>query len=148
MIYKIIIICKISYIKYHIKRHLMKNVNIFGTFIRKILGTLWWKKIEVGGTNIVQMFSVSFAKTFAFSRKKIAFSSKYICILSQNFCVLSQRYLPFLAKPVEFGQTLPVYFTACSGSVCSQWSGSYHFILNLDSNKEIRQCLVQVFGTL
>ncbi len=29
------------------------------------------------------------------------------------------------------------------GFVCSQWSGSYHFILNLDSNKEIRQCLVQ-----
>ncbi len=48
-----------------------------------------------------------------------------------------------LAKPVEFGQTLPVYFTACSSFVCSQWSGSYHFILNLDSNKEIRQCLVQ-----
>ncbi len=50
-----------------------------------------------------------------------------------------ERLLCSLAKPVEFRQTLPVYFTACSSSVCSQWSGSYHFILNVDSNKEICQ---------
>ncbi len=52
-----------------------------------------WKKIGVGGKNIFQMF----------------------CIPSSNFCILLQRYLRSLAKPIEFGQTLPVYFTACSG---------------------------------
>ncbi len=39
-----------------------------------------------------------------------------LCIPSQNFCVLSQIHLHSLAKPVEFGQTLPVYFIACSCS--------------------------------
>ncbi len=34
----------------------------------------------------------------------------------EKLCVLAQRYLRSLVKPVEFGQTLPVYFTACSGS--------------------------------
>ncbi len=64
--------------------------------------------------------------------------------------IFQQLCVP-LAEPVELGQTLPVYFTACSGSyssVCSQWSGSESFILNSDSNKEIHQCLVHgSFGT-
>ncbi len=57
---------------------------------------------------------------FGFSRKLLC-SLEKLCVSSQNFCVLSQRYLRSLAKPVEFGQTLPVYFTACNGysSVCS-----------------------------
>ncbi len=52
-----------------------------------------------------------------------------------------------LVKPVEFRQTLPVYFTACSGSYSSVCSSEpiklvvHSFILNLDL-KEIRQCLV------
>ena len=76
----------------------------------------------------------SLAKIFAFPRKTFAFSRKIICVPSQNICVLSQNYLRSLAKllrslakPAEFGQTLPVYFTACSGlysSISSQWSGS------------------------
>ncbi len=73
----------------------------------------------------------SLAKIFVFPRKTYTFSRKDICIPSHANIA------------VEFGQTLPVYFTAWSSSVCSQWSGSYHFILNLDTNKEICQCLVQ-----
>ncbi len=57
----------------------------------------------------------------------------------KKYSLAKNIYLPTLTKPVKFGQTLPVYFTACSGSysfVCSQWSGPMSFILNLDSNKE------------
>lgn len=39
---------------------------------------------------------------------------------------LFSNLLRSLAKPVEFRQTLPVFFTSCSvlfSSVCSQWSG-------------------------
>ncbi len=86
-----------------------------------------------------------FFKCFAFSRKTFAFPQETLCSRSKllrsltkifafsrkDICILSQRYLRSLAKllrslakPVEFGQTLLVYFTACSGSyssICSQW---------------------------
>ncbi len=59
---------------------------------------LWWEdKIFVKCFVFPQETFVFSGKTFAFSHKTFALSRKDICILSQN----------------QFGQTLPVYFTAC-----------------------------------
>ncbi len=55
--------------------------------------------------------------------KNLGWEEKYFSNVLRSLTKL----LRSLAKPVEFGQTLPVYFTACSGSyssICSQWSGS------------------------
>ncbi len=41
----------------------------------------------------------------------------------------SQETLRSLAKPVEFGQTLPVYFTACSGYSSNVHNGAVHRVL-------------------
>ncbi len=58
-----------------------------------------------------------------------------------------KKLLRSLTKPVEFGQTLPVYFTVCSGSYSSmhpQCNVSYSFILNFSSSiKKHSQSLVQ-----
>ncbi len=99
-----------------------------------------WKKFGVEGKNIFFNVLHSLTKHLR-SLEKLCIPSQNVCVLSQNFCILSQRYLRFfekllhslakflrsLAKAVEFGETLPVYFTACGGSyssVCSQWNGS------------------------
>ncbi len=78
-----------------------------------------WEQFGIGGKHVCSNVLRSLAKcciplrNFAFPLKKM--------------CALLQRYLHSLAKPVEFGQTLPGYFTACGGSyssVNSQWIGS------------------------
>ncbi len=80
-----------------------------------------WKKCGVGGRNIFQMFCVL---------------SQNFYVPLRNFYVLLQRYLCSLAKPVEFRQTLPVYFTASSGYSSYVHNGAVQsFILNLDSTK-------------
>ncbi len=70
----------------------------------------------VGGTFFL-MFS---RKTFVFPRETLRSLAKLLCSL---------------AKPVEFGQTLPVYFTASNLVVHtrSQWRDLWSFILNVDS---------------
>ncbi len=65
--------------------------------------TWWWEKFGVG---------------------RIFFFSNVLRSL-EKLCVLSQRYLRSLVKPVEFGQTLPVYFTACSGSYYGALYGTW-----------------------
>ncbi len=78
-----------------------------------------WEQFGVGGKNVCSNVLRSLAKCCIPSRN-VAFS------LKKNVRSL-QRYLHSLAKPVEFGKTLPGYFTACGGSyssVYSQWIGS------------------------
>ncbi len=82
-----------------------------------VYGTWWWEQFGVREKQNFPLQNVCVpsrnfvfpCKTFTFSRKDIAFSRKYVYLPLQNF-------LRSLAKPVEFGQTLPVYFTACSSS--------------------------------
>ncbi len=77
------------------------------------------------------MFGVGGKKYFSNvlrSLTKLLHSLEKLGVPSKNICVLSQRYLrsltkrlPSLAKPVEFGQVLPVYFTAVVPTApCSQ----------------------------
>ncbi len=61
----------------------------------------------MGGKNIFQMFCVPL-RNFVFPRKTLRSLAKIFAFPA--------KLLLSLPKPVEFGQTLPVYFTACSGS--------------------------------
>ncbi len=55
-------------------------------------------------------------KRFAFSRKTFAFPQETLHSLAKR--------LRSLTKPGEFGQTIPVYFTACSGYSSYVYNGS------------------------
>ncbi len=101
-------------VNFTLLNHLSKTFNLFMNRTTLIMlyvvacsygapkGTMWWKKYGVGGNFFAHLLR---------SLTKLLCSSKKLCILVQ-------RYLHSLTKPVEFGQTLPVYFTACSGSYC------------------------------
>lgn len=54
-------------------------------------------------------------KTFGVGEKNICYFLKTFAFLQETLHYLT-KLLQSLAKPAEFEQTLPVYFTACSGS--------------------------------